>query len=163
MRALLIFLSLPIFLLSCKQKETNELIIYQSFSEFEYELTKTNDKVHVINFWATWCKPCVKELPYFEQLHDNYKDKNVEVNLVSIDMENQIESHLKPFIKEHNLQSRLLLLLDSNRNEWMPKVDKNWSGGIPITVIYNKEESLFLDFAFSDYQELELYLKQFTN
>jgi len=162
MRALLIFLILPVFFSSCGQKETNELIIYQSFSEFEHELERTDEKVHVINFWATWCKPCIKELPYFEQLHHNYKDKNVEVSLVSIDMENQIESHLKPFLKKHNLQSRLLLLLDSKRNEWMVKVDEMWSGGIPVTVIYNKEDKLFLDFAFSDYQELELYLKQFT-
>jgi len=81
---------------------------------------------------------------------------------VSIDMEKQIESHLKPFIKEHNLQSRLLLLLDNKRNEWIPKVDNSWTGGIPITIIYNKEKRLFLDFAFSDYQELELYVKPFT-
>ena len=82
---------------------------------------------------------------------------------MSIDRENQIESHLKPFLKKHNLQSRLLLLLDRKSNEWMVKVDENWSGGIPTTVIYNKEDRWFLDFAFSDYDELELYLKQFTN
>lgn len=159
---LLMLLTASTFLFSCKEKESNELVIYESFSEFKHELEKTNDKVHVVNFWATWCKPCVKELPYFEQLHHNYKDKNVEVNLVSLDMEHQIESHLKPFIKKHNLQSNLLLLLDGKRNEWMPQVDKVWSGGIPVTLIYNKENSLFLDFAFSNYEELELYLNQFT-
>jgi len=160
--ALLIFLTLSTFLLSCGQNESNKLVIYQSFSEFEQELTKADDKIHVVNFWATWCKPCVKELPYFEQLHENYKDKSVEVNLVSIDRKNQIETHLKPFIKKHNLQSRQLLLLDRESNEWMPKVDEIWSGGIPVTVIYNKDDRIFLDFAFSDYQELELYLNQFT-
>lgn len=161
--ALLISLITSILLLSCGQEESSELVIYQSFSEFENELRKSDDKVHVVNFWATWCKPCVKELPYFEQLHHNYKDKNVVVNLVSIDLEHQIESHLKPFIKENDLQSRLLLLLDRERKKWMPKVDEIWNDGIPITLIYDKEERLFLDFAFSDYAELELYLNQFIH
>ena len=159
----LIVLTLSIFLLSCGQNGKNKLVIYQTFSEFEHELNKIDDKVHVVTFWATWCKPCVKELPYFEKLHENYKDKNVEVNLVSIDRHNQIESHLKPFIKKHNLQSRLLQLSDTNNNEWMPKVDEIWSRGIPTTLIYNSKDRLFLDFAFSDYQELELYIKQFIN
>lgn len=158
---LILSFTISIFLLSCQQKDSKDLIIYQSFSEFEQELTKDNDKIHVINFWATWCKPCVKELPYFEQLHKNYKDKNVVVNLVSIDFEHQLESHLKPFIEENHLQSRQLLLLDSKRNEWMPKIDEIWSGGIPVTLIYNKEDRMFLDFAFGDYKELELYLNQF--
>ena len=58
------------------------------------------DKTYVINFWATWCAPCVKELPYFEEVNKEFKDKNTEVILVSLDFPSQIESKLKPYLKK---------------------------------------------------------------
>ena len=58
-----------------------------------------DDKVHVVNFWATWCAPCVKELPYFEDINENYKGKGVDVLLVSLDFPKNYDSKLKPFIK----------------------------------------------------------------
>ena len=54
----------------------------------------------MINFWATWCAPCVKELPYFEEVNKEFKDKNTEVILVSLDFPSQIESKLKPYLKK---------------------------------------------------------------
>src|SRR5690606_6809447 len=46
---------------------------------------KKNDSIYVINFWATWCKPCIKELPAFEKIASEYADKKVKVLLVSLD------------------------------------------------------------------------------
>ena len=42
-------------------------------------------KVYLIDFWATWCKPCIKELPAFEELNARYQDKGLKVVLVSLD------------------------------------------------------------------------------
>jgi thiol-disulfide isomerase/thioredoxin len=65
-------------------------------------LQPKDETVYVVNFWATWCAPCIKELPYFEQLHENYKDKNVKVILVSLDFPKKAQSNLLSFIKERN-------------------------------------------------------------
>jgi thiol-disulfide isomerase/thioredoxin len=132
------------------------------FAGFEKFLKFKNNKTYVINFWATWCKPCVAELPHFEELYKNYKDKNVEVILVSLDFPKKINESLIPFIEENKLKSRVILLDDSKQNEWIPKVDKNWSGAIPATVIYNKNVKGFYEQSFT-YAELEEQLNKFLN
>lgn len=126
----------------------------------QYLAAKDKSKTYVINFWATWCAPCVKELPYFEQLNTTYEDKKVEVILVSLDFPKQIESKLKPFLLKNKLKSEVVVLNDVDANTWIPKVDKNWSGAIPATLIYNTQKTVFYEQSF-DYIALETELKQF--
>jgi thiol-disulfide isomerase/thioredoxin len=123
---------------------------------------KDSQNTLVINFWATWCAPCVKELPYFEQLNTNYQSKNVEVILVSLDFPKHIESKLIPFLKERGLRSEVVVLDDVDSNTWIPKVDQNWSGAIPATIIYNANERRFYERSFN-YQELETEIQKFIN
>ncbi|MCK0108941.1 TlpA family protein disulfide reductase [Flavobacteriaceae bacterium S0825] len=130
------------------------------FNGLEPYLTRTDDKIYVVNFWATWCAPCIKELPHFEALNANYKGENVEVILVSLDFPHQFETKLKPYIKEHDLKSKILVLDDVDMNTWIPKVDENWDGAIPVTIIYNKDKRKFYDQTFT-YDVLENELKQF--
>lgn len=125
-----------------------------------YLSTKDKNKTYVINFWATWCAPCVKELPYFEDLNANYSSKDVEVILVSLDFPNKIESKLIPFLKKRNLKSEVVVLDDVKSNEWIPKVNENWTGAIPATVIYNEALTKFYERSFT-YEELESELKPF--
>ena len=128
------------------------------FDKLEYFLNKKNDTTYVVNFWATWCVPCVQELPHFEKLTAAYKDKKVKVLLVSLDMHKMVESKLIPFIKDKNLQSDVVLLRDPDANSWIGKVDKSWSGAIPATVIYTKDKRQFYERAFT-YEELEEEVK----
>jgi thiol-disulfide isomerase/thioredoxin len=87
-----------------------EVYDYEGLTPF---LSTSSDKTYVINFWATWCAPCVKELPYFEEMTKNYSDKNVEVILVSLDFPKKYDSSLKPFIKGHRLERYRFEYLDS--------------------------------------------------
>lgn len=130
------------------------------FAEFEakYLQQTTAETTFVINFWATWCKPCVKELPYFEELNKNYKNSNVKVVLVSLDFPKNIEKQVLPFIKKHKLQSEILLLDDTNANTWIPKVSEMWSGAIPATIFVKGSRQLFFEKSFN-YTELETELK----
>ena len=138
-----------------------DLEIYD-YDGFEAFLNKKDNKVHVVNFWATWCAPCVKELPYFEQLNASYADENVEVLLVSLDFPHLYESKLKPFILKNKLASKVIVLDDPDMNRWIPKVDSLWSGSIPATVIYNKQKRKFFEQSFT-YSKLEDELKSFLN
>ncbi len=111
-----------------------------------FKLLQTNtDTVYVVNFWATWCKPCVEELPYFFKLEQTYKNRNVKVVFVSLDFKNQVENRLKPFMIKNNMPGPVFLLDAPNANQWVPKVDASWSGAIPATVIFNKSKKVFIE------------------
>ena len=94
--------------------------------------------------------------PYLSQ----FKDKNVEVILVSLDFPRQYDSKLKPFIADRKLKSKVVALNDVNTNYWIPKVNEDWTGAIPATLIYNKDMRQFYEQSFT-YEELETQLKQF--
>lgn len=167
-----------LFHLACVQKKSEDISIADksdaevvlqdvSLEVINYEgleklLKNNDDKTYVINFWATWCGPCVKELPYFEQLSANYKAKGVEVILLSLDFPHVYESKLKPFIKNKKIQSRVIAFNDPNENEWINKIDPSWSGSIPATIICNSNNRKFFERSFT-FEELENEVKQFLN
>jgi thiol-disulfide isomerase/thioredoxin len=119
-----------------------------SFGELEQSLHQRNDTTYVINFWATWCAPCIKELPYFEEVHKSEFNSPVKVILVSLDFPNHFDSKLVPFVNERNLKSTVLYLDDGKAHEWIPKVDKKWSGAIPATLIYKGNKRKFYEGSF---------------
>ena len=116
----------------------------------------------MINFWATWCAPCVKELPYFEKIKQEYANKNVEVLLVSLDFLKQVEKKLIPFLNKHKIQSEVVLLDDVNEDFWIKAIDESWSGALPATIIYSKNNRKFYEQSF-DYKTLERELLTFIN
>ncbi len=129
--------------------------IYERFEDLAPIFEQYNDTTYVINFWSTWCAPCVKELPYFEALTEKYATQNVKVILVSLDFPKQLETKLKPFLKENNLQSTVLVLTDPDANSWVDKVNPAWSGAIPATVVYKGDTNKFYEKAFESFAELE--------
>ncbi len=116
------------------------------YTELKPLLNQKGDDLYVVNFWATWCAPCVKELPYFEALNQR---EDVEVLLVSLDFPKHKESRLLPFIKKNNLQSKLVLLDDTDENYWINDIHPNWSGALPATLIYTKKQRGFYEQSFT--------------
>lgn len=124
------------------------------FVEFEKKIAAVNDKTLVINFWATWCRPCVEELPGFEKINAEYADKNVEVWLISLDFHSAVETTLKPFLKKRNIKSRVIHITDTDPNDWIEKVDKNWGGNIPATLVYKSGKRISFHPNQLSYEEL---------
>jgi len=151
----LIIILINLFLLpfSYGQKETS-VPVYTSFSDFEKLLNKQNDTTYVINFWATFCKPCIEELPYFEKVNEQRRNEKVKVILVSLDFKNQLQSKVLPFLKKNQIRSDVVLLADSKVNDWIPKISNDWDGAIPVTYIYKNKKTLFINKAFRNYDEL---------
>ena len=133
-----------------------------NFDGLEPYLNQKNDTVYVINFWATWCVPCIKELPHFEKLNQKYKNGKFKMILVSLDFPKMIESRVIPFIKNKNLQAEVVVLNDPDANSWIEKVAKEWSGAIPATIIYKNDKRKFYEQSFTE-DELETEIKSFIN
>ncbi|TXD48746.1 TlpA disulfide reductase family protein [Polaribacter sp. IC073] len=131
-----------------------------TYKELKPLLEKNDGKTYVVNFWATWCAPCVKELPDFEKLNKEYASKNVAVLLVSLDFPKQITRKLIPFLAKRNIQSKVVLLDDVNEDIWIKAIDSTWSGAIPATLIYNKNKRKFYEQSFT-FETLELELQAF--
>jgi thiol-disulfide isomerase/thioredoxin len=94
------------------------------------------DEIRVINFWATWCGPCVKEMPLFEKLNNEHKD--VKVTLVSMDMDlDPNPEKVHKFVARKKLTSTVLILDESNPNAYIDAIEKQWSGALPATMIVN--------------------------
>lgn len=167
--ALLTILAISAFTIQKGQGEPKPVTVFDNgktkvkayeWDGLEYFLNQKNDTTYVVNFWATWCVPCVQELPNFEQLGEKYKGQKVKVILVSLDMPKMAESRLLPFIEKKKLKSKVILMRDPDQNTWLPKVDKDWSGAIPATVIYNKDKRKFYERSFT-LAELETELNTF--
>ena len=155
---LLIYIVISI---SCadNNKKTIEVV---DFDGLFHKIDLSSNKTFVVNFWATWCSPCLKELPHFEFINSEYLDKDVKVILVSLDFPSQIKTRLIPYLKKNKINSNVILLDDSEINSWVPKVSKDWDGGIPATLIINNSSYSFYPKPF-DKEELTLELDQFLD
>lgn len=104
------------------------------FDSIQKILESQNGEIQIVNFWATWCGPCVKELPLFENL--NKMNSNIQVTLVSLDFAEDV-GKVDAFIKRKKMTSRVFLLDEIDYNKWIDRVDPTWSGAIPATLILN--------------------------
>ncbi|MBL7775858.1 MAG: TlpA family protein disulfide reductase [Saprospiraceae bacterium] len=100
-----------------------------------------SDTVYVLNFWATWCAPCVAELPEFEKLHEQYAGQPVQVILISNDFRRDVEKKLIPFVRRKKLKSRVVFLDERTPNDWIDLVSTEWTGAIPATLIVRKNRN----------------------
>lgn len=120
-----------------------------------------NDTTYVVNFWATFCKPCIEEIPGFISTTAKYKDKKVKLLLVSLDLPSYVAVRLPAFIKKNNFNADHVWLNETDADFFCPKIDARWSGAIPATIIVNNETG-YKKFAEDQIsaEDLEKYLNQ---
>ncbi|MEZ5429520.1 MAG: TlpA disulfide reductase family protein [Pyrinomonadaceae bacterium] len=105
------------------------------------KLLKTNGKPLLINFWATWCVPCREEFPDLVKLDEQYRGK-IDFITVSLDDLAEINRDVPQFLKEMNARMPAYLLYTNKENEVIGSIDKNWSGGLPFSVLYDEKSNL---------------------
>lgn len=117
------------------------------------------DSTYVVNFWATWCAPCIKELPHFEKLGAEHKSEKLAVLLVSLDFKSKLASNVVPFVKRKNLKNEVFLLNESSPQEFIDRIDPSWSGSIPATLFIKGSNRKFIESEFTYEQLLTEYKK----
>lgn len=137
------------------------LPVYETYSDIAPLFQQDNDTTYVVNFWATWCKPCVAELPYFQQLAADHENDPVRLILISLDFPMQVESRLVPFVQERELEQEVVVLLDGKYNDWIDLVSTEWTGAIPATLFYKGTQRHFLGTSVHSTAELEEILTEF--
>jgi thiol-disulfide isomerase/thioredoxin len=100
---------------------------------------KKSDKPTVINFWATFCKPCIAEIPHFQKLVKQYEKEGVQLLLVSLDMQEMYPEKIKIFADKFKFTAPIVFLDETNADIFCPKVDKKWSGAIPASIFINNK------------------------
>lgn len=96
-----------------------------------------NDTVYVINFWATFCKPCVAEIPGFIKIANKYKNEKVKLLLVSLDLPSFYPKRIARFAAKNNFTTNIAWLDETDADYFCPMIDKAWSGVIPATIMVN--------------------------
>lgn len=131
------------------------------FDELEQLTKQSESKVIVVNFWATWCKPCLEEIPSFKTISEKYRLKDVTLILVSLDFARDVE-RVKAFATRKEISNHVVLLNEPDYNSWIDKIDPSWSGALPATVLLTKTEKEFYEKKFEG-DELEKRVEALLN
>ncbi len=152
----LLIAGLFLTLWNCNAQNSGSYVLKAvNYDELKSIIQKEDGKLYVVNFWATWCKPCIEELPHFMEVNELYKsDPNFKMILVSLDNEKALDTKVKRFIESNHLNVDVYLLDDNKKmNEWIPATDKTWSGAIPATIFYkNKKKVYFKELQMTQYE-----------
>ncbi len=161
----LLFLTFLLSLnVSCTQKKKNAnatIEVLDQFSELQAMIDAGDHDVLVLNFWSTSCAPCLKEMPHFNKLNAEYRDKKVKILLVSLEKAKRLDTHIHPFVKKLAIIPEVVVLTDPNYNIWTDKINTSWYGALPATLIIKGEQRNFRFGSYETYKELQVDVDRF--
>lgn len=136
---LLAIFSLLLLAAGAQVSSKNPKIPKWKMSDVVHSFSAKNDTTYIVNFWATFCKPCIAEIPDFLRLAEKYKSKKVKLLLVSLDLPSYYPEKIKAFAKKNNYNTNIAWLNETNADIFCPMIDPKWSGAIPATIIVNNK------------------------
>lgn len=128
-----------------KRWKMNDLLQYMDQS----------DSALVINFWATFCGPCIEEIPYFQTISKKYKNQKVKLLLVSLDFKEYYPQKIAAFAKRFGFKAEIVWLDEEKPDDFCPRIDSTWSGAMPATLFVNKT-MLYRNFKEAQLKPLEV-------
>jgi thiol-disulfide isomerase/thioredoxin len=128
--------SLFVFVLAAQCSFAQQATVVK-FDRLQALMETKSDQIQIINFWATWCAPCVKELPLFESINAK-NDPTVKITLINLDYADKL-AKVNAFLSRKDMKSEVLLLDEIDYNSWIDRVDESWGGAIPATLFINQK------------------------
>ncbi|HJS54917.1 MAG TPA: TlpA disulfide reductase family protein [Chitinophagaceae bacterium] len=126
-----------VFFFSCRQVSSQDIPKWK-IEDLQDYITKSDTPV-VVNFWATYCVPCIKEIPYFQEVIKKYEDSGVKLLLVSLDFKESYPDKISSFADKRKFDSPIVWLDETNADYFCPKIDSDWSGVMPATLFINNK------------------------
>lgn len=162
----LLAITFSLILFGCKNNKPTENIndqvtIFQSFDDLSPRFFNASDTTYLVNFWATTCPPCLKEMPHLREVESKYQEEKFKVILVSLDMQRDFDSRVIPYIAKHRIIPEVVLLGDQNYSAWTDKIDSTWYGALPATLIVKGDQKNFSFGAFESVEDIDVILKEF--
>lgn len=154
-RLLLVF-----FLFLCRSAASCQTVNPITVDQLNERISKGLDTTFVINFWATWCGPCKKELPSFIKLENEYAKDKMKLLLISVDYKSVLSGKVVPYMKKFKKREDLFWLDEKNEQDYIDRIDKNWSGGLPATLFIKAGRRRFFETGFT-YPDLVTAYKSF--
>lgn len=149
-----LFLVLIAMVFSTKVTAQNKAIQVINFKSLAPQIKASGDSLKIINFWATWCRPCVEELKYFKAAADTFSTQKVKFVFVSLDFKSQKEK-VEQFWAKNKIKGAIYLL-DDDPNKWINQIDSTWTGEIPYTLIIpSNSKTTKLNGELKNYNELQ--------
>jgi thiol-disulfide isomerase/thioredoxin len=134
MKRLIVVLLICVHVFTARSQEIKKLKI----TELEAYIHSCDHPL-IVNFWATFCAPCVAEIPHFQNIAGKYKDRKLELLLVSLDLPDDYPVKIAAFARKQKFSAPLAWLNETDADYFCPKIDKSWSGAIPSTLFINNE------------------------
>src|SRR6186713_2171990 len=129
-----------VFVLFCSCRQANSQSIAKWKITDLQEYISKNDTPTIVSFWATYCGPCIKEIPYFQEVVKQYEKKGVKLLLVSLDFKESFPDKISSFADKRKFTSPIVWLDETNADYFCPKVDSKWSGVMPATLFINNKK-----------------------
>jgi len=126
-----------------------------------FKRMEPTDTTYILNFWATWCKPCMQELQAIDSVGISLKDTKTKLIFVNLDFKekkNQVTSALK----NKGIQSECVLLDEVNGNVYIDRISQDWTGSIPATLIKKAKQQILVDKKLSS-EQLHSALQKFES
>ena len=128
---------LVLLLMLCSLQGTGQSISKWKAADLSKAIAEAEGPT-IFNFWATFCAPCIEELPYFQELVAKYKDSGVRLVLVNLDMAS-VYPKIPAFAKRFGIKAPIVFLDETDADLFCPIADPKWSGAIPASLFVNSK------------------------
>lgn len=108
-----------------------------NYNQLQNSLQTSSDTTYVINFFASWCAPCIKEIPTLVNYSNAHAGEKIKLLFVSVDLKKEYEKNLPSIISKNHI-TQTVYFLDEPTGNWISSVDSSWTGSIPATLIMRK-------------------------
>ena len=153
------FLSFVLFFTIVSAVAQTEIPVVK-IEELKSVYIQPNDTTYIVNFFATWCGPCMQEMPVLNKFYEAHKNTNIKLIFVSLD-NISAKKRLPVKMKKLGIQAPVYLLNESTDFSWLDKIDKRWQGSIPATMAVNNKKNIKAFFETPmESGQLEFYLKK---
>jgi thiol-disulfide isomerase/thioredoxin len=126
-----------------RQQETDSVYLSEipvvDENWIQNKIENRNGKILFVNFWATWCVPCVEEFPDLVRIYNEHKNSDFEFLSISVDLPSEIETKVKPFLNEQSAEFPVVVVEEKRSDEIINLINPEWSGAVPATVIYDEK------------------------